>query len=161
MKPVNQENKTDEGPVVYWSLHPGTRSLEFKPAAEASLLKAMHNPEAYGLTWRWFAEEYPELWDIMRDNAVPIEDILPEEIDYTQVLPDLDDLFCLEQVPGFNEGDFPPWGETAPVDENLIELLSPFAEWRSTLLNGLYRHYDPARKEEIFKVLRDAGYSVK
>ena len=69
--------------------------------------------------------------------------------------------FTSDCVPGFSDGDYPPW--LAPEEDSYLpsELLREFATQKDSFLNGGFWALDPARAELIVKKLQSLGYTVE
>ena len=63
-------------------------------------------------------------------------------------------------VPGFEEGDFPPWIVTEMERHVPIEILSRFGERRDSMLNGTYWHIDSRQRDEVLAALAEIGVSA-
>ena len=140
-------------PILYWSY--GTGGIEFIAEEEWRLRYAMHHPEESGLTWRWFSETYPSLWRHMQSYFV--DD--PESESGIEPL-GLDEVFDVRMVPGFDEGDFPPWvisDVECPISE---EIRHRYGQRLSSVLNGPYVYFPPEKKQSIFRALRKEGWRI-
>ena len=139
---VDEEDGHNDCPILYW--RSGIGGIEFIAEDEWQLRYAMHHPEEKGLTWRWFSDAYPILWRIMQ-----------QDFDH-----DLDEVFDMSMVPGFDEGDFPPWeisDAECPVPD---EICQRYGKLLSSVLNGPYVFFPPEKKQSLFRALRKDGYRV-
>ena len=76
-------------------------------------------------------------------------------------LPDDSDVFNAEMVPGFCDGDYPPWLEQEMESLSPWEVIERFGRREQTSFNGSFYHLDPEHGEEIIRVLRQHGYVVE
>lgn len=142
-------------PVLYWSL--GIGGIEFIAEGDWRTQNAMYHPRENGLTWRWFREAYPSLWEIFLECFDDDPDTDPE---LRCPPPDLDDVFDITLVPGYEEGDFPPWEDSDEECPVPMWIQERYGDLQSSVLNGPYVYFPPERKETIFRALRRDGYRV-
>jgi hypothetical protein len=72
-----------------------------------------------------------------------------------------DDAFSSECVPGFCDGDYPPW--LAPEMDCYLptDILKQFGTFESTTLNGSFYKIEIVQREAILEALADAGFTVE
>lgn len=71
------------------------------------------------------------------------------------------DKFSAESVPGFSDGDYPPWLQ---AEMDLIEdyaFWQRFGQHRSTMLNGSFWLIPHEKREAVCAALRERGWEVK
>lgn len=75
-------------------------------------------------------------------------------------LPEPDDPFDPEQVPGWSDGDYPPWLQPE-MDALLRDIdLTGLAERVDTALNGSYWHVEPGNFERLRRLLELDGFTL-
>jgi hypothetical protein len=89
----------------------------------------------------------------------PDED--PKDIPQDEWEPADDAPFLAESVPGFCDGDYPPW-LAQEMDRYLPgEILDRFAAEHSSVINGSFYSIDVTHREAVLKALADAGFTVQ
>jgi len=169
---VEEENnmpKKTSREVLCWRIS-ANGGIEFLPEAEDKKRHRLFYPEKYNYTWRDFAKEYPEDFQIMLDNYEPDEE--QEETEETveingrlynknEVPSNIDERFDIEGVPGFADGDFPEWAATIMERYIPSDIIDEYGKVDDSVLNGDFIFFDPEKKDLIFEALKIAGIEVK
>ena len=71
------------------------------------------------------------------------------------------DEFSSSMVPGFDEGEFPPWVQAMNPHPLPPEILQRFGELRTTFVSGDYWHIAPENEHAVVAELRAMGYDVR
>ena len=152
------------GPVLVYRQAPHADYLVFTSLDRAIEIDRLHRAIETSTIWGEFRksigpEEYASLYADYFEKPDPDED--PEDIDPDTLEPADDAPFDSECVPGFSDGDYPPW--LAPeIDLHVPEeILGQFAKRKDTMLNGSYYHIDAENREGIVRALREAGFEVE
>lgn len=68
--------------------------------------------------------------------------------------------FSADDIPGFSEGDYPPWLQ--PEMERVVprDILERYGERKSTFVNGTYWHIPEEKMELVADALRKLGFDV-
>jgi hypothetical protein len=75
-------------------------------------------------------------------------------------LPPLDATFDVSMVPGFDEGDYPPWLQSEMDRYVPAAILERHATRRSSVLNGGFWAVEPRALASVIEELRAAGFEV-
>jgi hypothetical protein len=128
---------------------PHDDAVTFAPLVEAERVHDLHRA-LESSTWGEFRAAVGEaLFATMFADHEPAD------------LPVAGDEFNAEQVPGFSDGDFPPW--LAPDMDRWIprDLLSDFGRRTVTAVNGSFWQIPEGRAEAMAEALRGRGYVVE
>jgi len=139
-------------------------ALVFTSLERALEIDRLHRAISDSKTWGEFrtkigSAEYARLFEDQFYRPQPDDD--PEDINEDVLEPKDGDPFTSDAVPGFCDGDYPPWlaqeiGQYVPRN-----ILSQFAERDSSVLNGPLYKIDSKHKEAVVKALTDAGFLVE
>ena|ERR1700688_146087 len=115
-------------------------------------------------TWGEFrrqigAAEYARLFEEVFEKPPPDTDA--EELDKYELEPPDDAPFNSERVPGFSDGDYPPWLAAEMQCHLPASILQRFARYDSSVINGPFYRVMPENRDAIIKALVDAGYKVE
>ena len=140
------------GPVLSWRISPANEDLVFATPARAEEIGALHTAITRSLTWGAFQaamppEEYERIVEIAFDEA-GLE------------RPSADAPFESEQVPGFCDGDYPPWLQKEMADVLPAEVVSRFCRWEATCINGHVLRLEEKYRPRVIAMLLRAGYEV-
>jgi len=146
--------------VLYFTRAPHDTALVFAVPERAQFIDAIRRAIEESSTWGEFrlrlpAGEYQKLfeWQFSSDPQIIAEDDSTRE-------PADDDGFPGD-VPGYSEGDYPPWlafeqGLYLPAD-----VLKEFATREQSSINGSFWRIDDSRLESIIERLSRQGYQVE
>jgi hypothetical protein len=128
--------------------HPANGGLVFATEERARFVDQIHRAIALASTWRQLKAALPagEYDRIARSIA---------ELDGSR--PRLDDEFSEDALPGYSEGDYPPWLQAEMEGVLPADIISRFGRQDSTTLNGPYVHIDPAHRQAILAELLARG----
>jgi len=121
------------------------------PEARARRIAAIHTALSDSKSWRELAQKLPDgEYEVIVSRLAVIGEELPE----------LDDPFEPEQVPGWSDGDYPPWLQRE-MDSLLVDIdLTPIARRVHTVHNGSYWHIDQQSFELLRSVMESKGYRL-
>jgi hypothetical protein len=71
------------------------------------------------------------------------------------------DRFEAEHVPGWSDGDYPPWLQQEMSALLPTSILEQFGTQQQTFINGSYWHILPDRVSEMVQCLKEQGYYVR
>ena len=71
------------------------------------------------------------------------------------------DAFTGEQVPGWSDGDYPPWLQREMHTCVPIDILKMFGRLESTYVNGSYWHIAEAQASAACAALLEAGFGIE
>jgi hypothetical protein len=97
-------------------------------------------------------------------RAVPRADYsraLEGYIESTGRRPRGSDPFSSDVVPGYCDGDYPPWLQQEMASLLPAKVIEHFGGGQMTMLNGGYTHLDPKDLPEIRAVIERHGYVVQ
>lgn len=147
--------------LLYYREAPHDDYLVFVPPERALFVDQIHHAIQESTTWGEFRRRMPasEYQRLFEDIFSTDPDVLVETEDAHE--PADEELFTSDCVPGFSDGDYPPW--LAPEQDSYLpsELLREFATQKESFLNGGFWALDPARAELIVKKLQSLGYTVE
>jgi len=152
MSPVNR--------VLYFREVPHDTYLVFAPPERALHVDQIHRAIEESNTWGEFrkrlpAGEYHKLYEeqFSFDPEVMAEDDSAREPGDSDVFP--------HDVPGYSDGDYPPW--LAQEQERYLppEVLKDFATRANTFANGSFWRMDSAQTRLIVARLASLGYKVE
>jgi hypothetical protein len=139
----------------------------FASAEDAIRSEAIHGALEESKTWGEFKSRLPEgEWDTVEERlsehyGYP-DDGEDDEADEDR--PRWEDAcapFSAEEIPGFSDGDYPPWLQQC-LDEVLpAEVLAQYAERKSSIFNGDFWFIPNERADEVAEALRQRGYEVE
>ena len=109
-------------------------------------------------TWKEFQElmpekRYQEIMERMREYR---EDALDE--DEELVMPNPDDPFDSEELPGYFDGDWPGWPQQEMLDWLPKDLIKAFGNVQSSSLNGYFLEIAAEKQDDLVKALEARGY---
>lgn len=143
---------------------PHMSSLVFTSLDRAVEVNRLHRAIESSETWGDFRrkigpDEYARLYEGAFDPPDPDED--PEEIDEDRLEPADDEPFSSDNVPGYSDGDYPPWLATEINRYLPTDILQRFGRRDSSILNGAFYKIEITQREAILKALTDVGFTVE
>ena len=147
--------------LLYYRQAPHDSYLVFAPPERALLIDQVHRAIQGSTTWgefrkRMAAGEYQRLYkDIFSSDP----DVIGESEDARE--PADDRPFTSACVPGFSDGDYPPW--LAPEQDSYLpsELSREFATRANTFVNRSFWRVDPKNVALIVERLKVLGYQAE
>ncbi len=140
-------------------------SLVFTSLDRALEIDRLHRAIESSATWGEFrerigAEEYGALFQNAFYTPGP-DSPVEKDTDEDEREPADDATFSSENVPGYSDGDYPPWlaqemGRYLPK-----EILDRYATRGQSSVNGSFYQIEPRHREEIAKDLVKLGYTVE
>jgi hypothetical protein len=117
----------------------------------AHYIARLHNALRTSRTWAEFRaavpkQEYSKILAILDDNGEP--------------RPKGADNFDAEQVPGWSDGDYPPWLQKEMSQLLPRSLLEKVGTLQETAINGSYWHIPAERIPEMIQHLAELGFHV-
>ena len=95
------------------------------------------------------------------EHAAEYERIVTEVFDDAgEERPEAGDSFVADVVPGFCDGDYPPWLQAKLEGLLTKAVVARFGRVVQTSFNGSYLHVEPAQRSEIFALLVAEGYEL-
>lgn len=111
-------------------------------------VKAIHDAR----TWGDFAEADPAAFEEVREAY--------EGECKNMEMPSPSSPFDVSMVPGFDEGDYPPWLQ-AEIDQHVPrDILNRYGSPGSTVLNGPFWAVDAKKLDALAEALQRRGYEV-
>lgn len=138
--------------VLVYTESPANGGIVFADPERAAYVANLHHAIETARTWGEFRSLIPvseyeslmEVWDEAGDDR-PMES----------------EVFSSEQVPGYCDGDYPPWLQQEMGNVVPTEILDEFASTTSTMLNGNYWHIDPSHLGRMVERLREVRILVR
>lgn len=146
--------------ILYFRQAPHDDYLVFAPPERAMFIDQIHRAIEESNTWGEFrkrlpAGEYEKLYQEQFSSD-------PEEIaEYPDSREPRDDEKFPRDVPGYCDGDYPPWLAQEQHQYLPRDVLKEFATREDSFLNGFFWRLDPSRAELIVNRLRSLGYIVE
>lgn len=138
--------------VLLYTRSTDNGGLVLAEKARAECVARIHRALETASTWAEFrrlmpVREYSKVMQMIDDNGEP--------------RPRSTDAFDAYDVPGFPDGDYPPWLQQEM--ESVLPNHTPqeFGELRSTMLNGAFWHIDPSHLPALKTKLGELGYEVR
>ena len=126
--------------------------LVFATPERALEVDGLHRALSESRTWGEFQAAMPP--DEYERIAAELFD------DFDKERPAAQERFSSDVVPGFCDGDYPPWLQ-AELDRVLPrDVIKRWGRWIESSINGWYVHFDPADRREIVAMLESAGFDV-
>jgi len=142
--------------VVCYTTHPTNGGLVFASEAAVRESDRMHRA-LKSTTWGEIRRLLPP--DEYRRFEAYMREFTEENGDGWTVPDDTEEFSC-EWVPGFSDGDYPPWLQTRESHVLPKSVLHRFGELKSTS-NGGYWHVSPEHAKAIVTELEQRGYQVR
>ena len=151
--------------------------LVFIPRGRAERLAAIHAALRHSKTWGEFRRrvgesEYQQVTEGRRTFEdwcdLDLEEATEEELRSAREqfrklpighrVPDDDDPFDSSNVPGFCDGDYPPWPAQEMLQFVPYDIQQEYGEYCDSVLNGDYLGLDPEQEEAIVAAFTRHGY---
>jgi hypothetical protein len=139
-------------PVLYWRVSPANGSLVFADPARAEEVDAIYRAITKSRTWGELeaalpGDEYE--WIVSRAfDEEGLERPAPGEP------------FRSELVPGYCDGDYPPWLQREMADVLPEEVVARFGRREETCINGTVLQIDEEVRPRVVAMLLRAGYEL-
>ena len=130
---------------------PFNGELVFARPDRAAYVPRIHSATEESATWGEFREvmpptDYSTIMECFDECGEP--------------RPDEQGAFDSEQVPGYSDGDYPPWLQQEMINVLPVEILSRFGTRESTFLNGSYWAILNSAREDLCNALEEAGFDL-
>lgn len=140
-------------PDLLYRVCPFNGGLVFAKPERAQLIAGIYRALEESKTWGEFRHAMPpeEYRKIVESDC----------FDESEYVPGDNDVFSSDDVPGYSDGDYPPWLQT---ELDLIlpkDVLWAFGKRETSVLNGGYWMLPGDREAEICQALVDRGYSLQ
>ncbi len=153
--PMQQPNephpRSGKETLVYRTVgHNG--GLVFASESRAKYVARLHQALRTSRTWAQFRAAVPpgEYSAIIRSFD-----------DFGEPRPRSTDSFSAESVPGWSDGDYPPWLQKEMEDVVPMDILEAYGTLERTFVNGCYWHLPSGRASDIVKALEGRGFIVR
>jgi len=137
---------------LLYRVSPYNGGVVFAEPGRATLIAKIHTAIESSKTWGQFR------------NAMPREaysQIVRTAFDENgEPRPKSTDPFSGEDVPGWSDGDYPPWLQQEMGDILPREVLLRFGEYKTTVLNGGFWLIPEEHLQDICDVLRAQGWEL-
>lgn len=138
---------------LVYRLVPHNRGLVFSEPERADHIAAIHLAIRTSKSWGEFRERMP---------PDELEQLMASTFDHQGETRPLDtDFFDGEALPGWSEGDYPPWLQQEQGNVLPQDILHKFAQSVPTALNGSYWHIAEEKCDDVCSALRTLGFSVQ
>lgn len=139
-------------PVLFYRVSPANHGVVFATPERALETDRIRGAIAGSRTWGEFRAAMPE------DDYELIAALLFDLDDLDR--PDDDEPFVPERVPGYVDGDYPPWLQKEMESVLPWEVVERFGKRLQTAINGIYLHIDEEYRARVVATLMRAGYRV-
>jgi hypothetical protein len=162
-RPAGRRRRMSERkPHLVFREAPHMDSLVFTSLDRAIEIDRLHRAIQTSETWGEFRKRVgPEEYAALYDFYIPEPDDDPEDIDESELEPADDAPFSSDSVPGYCDGDYPPWLAQEIHKHLPKEILRRFAKYESSVLNGPFYFIDTKHRDALVKELIDAGFTVE
>ncbi|MBK9968769.1 MAG: hypothetical protein IPP07_29470 [Holophagales bacterium] len=121
-------------PILYWRVSPANEGLVFATPERAEEVDALYRAITTSRTWGAFRaamppEEYEQIVSIVFDEA-------------GEERPEPGTPFDSSVVPGYCDGDYPPWLQTEMEEVLPQKVIDRYGRWVETSINGWYVHLE-------------------
>jgi hypothetical protein len=146
--------------LLYYREAPHDNYLVFAPE-RALLVDQIHRAIEESKTWGEFRKRLPagEYQRLYKDIFSSDPEVIGEDEDARE--PGDDETFSSESVPGYSDGDYPPWVVQELHRYLPCEVTKEFAIRKDTFVNGSYPHLDGAKIQLVVRRLRSLGYTLE
>jgi hypothetical protein len=126
--------------------------LVFASESRAKYVARLHQALRTSRTWAQFRAAVPprEYSDIIRSFD-----------DFGEPRPRSTDSFSADSVPGWSDGDYPPWLQKEMEHVVPMDILEAYGTLERTSINGGYWHLPAGRASDIVKALEGHGFIVR
>jgi hypothetical protein len=147
--------------LLYYREAPHDSYLVFAPRERALFVDQLHRAIKESTTWGEFRKRMPagEYQRLYEDIFSSDPDVIAEGEDARE--PADKEPFTSDCVPGYSDGDYPPW---LAQEQDLYlpsELLREFATRADTFINGSFWRLDPKNVALVVERLRVLGYQAE
>ena len=132
---------------------PHNGGLVFAPRARARAIARLHAAINSSSTWGEFRRAVP------RDAYSEI--IRAAFDDQGERRPKTTNPFSSEEVPGWTDGDYPPWLQREMHTCVPIDILTKFGKLKSTFVNWSYWHIAEAQSNAVCAALLEEGFAIE
>lgn len=144
--------------LLYYREAPHDNYLVFAPPERAAAVDRMHRAME-SATWGEFRrkmdpEEYARLLQVMLAAVTDALDDVPRE-------PEDHEPFSCDSLPGFSDGDYPPWLALELEHHVPAAVLKRFATRELSFVSGPFYRIDVKHRDAILKALADSGLTVE
>jgi len=141
-------------PTLWYRQAPGNGDLVFAEPGTALYIDTLHC--AMGArTWGEFRKLMPE------DEY---QEIVARQYEYSgepELVPADEDEFDSAIVPGYHDGDYPPWLQQDMESVLPDDIVKEYGTIVSTMLNGNYLSIPPECEQQVVAALKKHGYIVE
>jgi hypothetical protein len=147
--------------VLYYTHVPHDTYVVFAPPDRALYVDQLHRAITESKTWGEFRQRLPagEYQKLFADQFSSDPDIIAEDEEAGE--PADIESFSSEFVPGYCDGDYPPWLAQEQHQHLPAEVLEEFAEQEFSVVNGPFWRLDSAKAELIVSRLTSLGYRAE
>ncbi len=138
--------------VLYWCISRANGDLVFARPGRAEEVDALHRAISHSRTWGEFGEAMPP-----GEYERIVEEVFDEE-GLERPLPG--ERFDTSRVPGFCDGDYPPWLQKEMAGVLPAEVVSRLCRWEMTVINGYVLRLESKYLDDVLAELARAGYEV-
>ena len=147
-------------PVLVFRESPYGNTLVFAPIERAQYVDRLHRAISTSQTWGEFRRRMPhkEYEKLFADSFTT--EIEQRDEDDGLCGPADNEPFSPDAVPGFSDGDYPPW---IAAEQDLYlprEVLGAFGVAKTSVLNGFYWAIDAGNREQVLTALEISGYHL-
>ena len=139
----------------------GDPNLVFAPSERAVFVDRLHRAIGESKTWGEFRRRMPpgEIARVFEDVFSPATDKdTAEDAEYYEPADSAE--FSSEAVPGFSDGDYPPWIASEQGRYLPPHVLTTFGSRRDTFVNGSFWALPAAKYAEIVSALAADGFTI-
>src|SRR5262249_9079592 len=116
-------------PVLLYNISPANGGLVFATRQRAAFISRIHDAVSGSRTWAEFRRATPGAeYSRITEGREP--------------RPRGSDPFSSDEVPGYGDGDYPPWLQQEMESVLPAEVLEQFGKGEMTMLNGGYIHIE-------------------
>jgi hypothetical protein len=145
---------SSSAPTLWYRQAPGNGDLVFAEPGTAQYIDTI-NCALRASTWGEFRKLMPE---------EEYEEIVSSQYEYIgepELVPSNEDTFDSAIVPGYHDGDYPPWLQKDMEDVLPENIAKEYGTIVSTVLNGNYLSLPTEYEHQIVDSLKKQGYIVK
>jgi hypothetical protein len=138
--------------TLLWRIVPHNGGVVFALQERAEYVAALHRALGTAKTWGQFRAAIPRK---EYSESIAILDEIGEPRHKST------DRFEAEQVPGWSDGDYPPWLQQEMSALLPTSILEQFGTQQQTFINSSYWHILPDRVSEMVQCLKEQGFNVR
>jgi hypothetical protein len=139
---------------IFYRISQANEGLVFATADNALRNHAIRTALEASKTWGDFRQAVGE------EEYRAVLSKLSTHISEPVVVPNNEDPFNRDRIPGYSDGDYPEWLQSQMEWLLPTDILAKFGEPVATRLNGDYVHIDPSSEKRFVLALRKRGYEV-